>query len=145
MSSLPNKTIEREGDVTQGVAATADAKLKLPAEQEHTRKRLRIGSLHGIEESSKDHSTIDTSMEERDDTLKLDEEDHDLESDEEFFEQGDGVHGEDEENECEDDKEDYNEFEKFAWLEAISMTIKATDSADSPEVGYCTAKLIDRE
>ena len=44
-----------------------------------------------------------------------------------------------------DDDEDYDEFEEFKWLKSVNITIKADDAADSPQVGFCVAKLIDRD
>lgn len=43
------------------------------------------------------------------------------------------------------DSEVYNAFEEFKWLKPIDFRIKRSDDPDSPQLGYCTAKLIDRE
>ena len=44
----------------------------------------------------------------------------------------------------ENDNEDSEEFpsDEFPWLKTINIHIKASDAADSPKVGRCTAKLI---
>lgn len=44
-----------------------------------------------------------------------------------------------------DDDEGYDEFEELEWLKSINISIKADDAADSPQVGFCVAKLIDRD
>ena len=45
------------------------------------------------------------------------------------------------------DDEDSGEFpsNEFPWLKPINIHIKASDAADSPSVGRCTAMLIDRD
>lgn len=43
------------------------------------------------------------------------------------------------------DDGDYEEFEEFNWLKSINIPIKADDAADSPRIGFCEAKLIDRD
>ena len=43
-----------------------------------------------------------------------------------------------------EDDEDFDEFEEFKWLKAINIPTKADDTADSPQIGFCIAKLIDR-
>ena len=140
-----NALAEQQGDVTRGVDAVAGRERKLPAEQEDMRKRHGTGNLDGNEEPSKDDSTIDTFMGEGDDRSEPDEDGDSLESDEERFERDDGMYDEDGEGKSEEDEEGYNEFEEFEWLKVINMSIKASDAADSPQVGCCTAKLIDRE
>lgn len=47
----------------------------------------------------------------------------------------------------EGDKEDgdYEEFEEFKWLKSINIPIKADDAADCPRIGFCEAKLTDRD
>ena len=41
--------------------------------------------------------------------------------------------------------EDDEDSDEFPWLKTINIHIKASDAADSPNVGGCTAKLIDRD
>ena len=45
------------------------------------------------------------------------------------------------------DNEDWEEFpsDEFPWLKTIDIHIKASDAVDSPIVGECTARLIDRD
>ena len=45
------------------------------------------------------------------------------------------------------DDEDDDEFpsDEFPWLKTINIHIKESDAADSPNVGRCTARLIDRD
>lgn len=51
----------------------------------------------------------------------------------------------DEDSDVDEDDEDYDEFEEFKWLKSVDIPIKADDTADSPQVGFCVAKLVDRE
>ena len=46
-----------------------------------------------------------------------------------------------------EDNKDSEEFpsDEFPWLKNINVHIKASDAADSPNVGRCTARLIDRD
>lgn len=41
--------------------------------------------------------------------------------------------------------EDHDGFEKFRWLKSINILINADDAAVSPQVGFCEAKLTDRD
>lgn len=50
-----------------------------------------------------------------------------------------------EDDEDDEDDEGYDEFEEFKWLKSINVKIEADDAADSPQAGFCVAKLIDRD
>ena len=45
----------------------------------------------------------------------------------------------------EEQSEACDEFEDFPWLKSINFPIKQNSEADSPTIGFCTAKRIDRE
>lgn len=49
------------------------------------------------------------------------------------------------EDDSEDASNEFDEFEEFTWLKSIDIHIKAENSVDDRPIGYCHAKLIDRE
>ena len=56
----------------------------------------------------------------------------------------DDIHDEDMDDDDIHDEDD-EDLDEFPWLKAISIHIKASDAADSPNVGRCRAQLIDRD
>ena len=61
---------------------------------------------------------------------------------------GDGDDEIDDDDETDHDDEmdeDDEDDEEFKWLKSINIRIKANEAADSPEVGFCKARLINRD
>ena len=90
---------------------------------------------HGQEQETSDWSEDDDGMELDEGSL----------GDLTEFSADEDIMDDDDEDDNEDD--DSGEFpsDEFPWLKPINVHIKASDAADSPIVGRCTAKLIDRD
>lgn len=123
-------------NVTRPASTATGTKRKLSLGQTDASKKQTTASLSGDEDACKSGHSSDVDMK------QVNEGDDDLDSDEDCFGHPDGT---DDEDEYEDDEGDYDEFEEFQWLKSLNISIKANDAADSPQVGYCTAKIIDRE
>lgn len=126
--------------------ATAGIKRKPQVEQTEARKRRATESSFGDANDMEGDgcSNVDTDQERE---ISDSGEDEDPESEDDFLDDVDEL-SERKEGDVDDgndeDDEDYDEFEEFKWLKAINIPIKADDTADSPQVGFCEAKLIDR-
>lgn len=123
----------------------AGTKRKAQATQTEARKRRTTESIHGdINELEADTgSNIDGDEEQNMSDSDVEESER-SESSEDLVGHANVLS---EEN-CSDEDdldEDYDEFEDFEWLKSINIPIKADDAADSPQVGFCVAKLIDRD
>lgn len=129
-------------NVARAFSAASGTKRKPCLEQTDASKRQATAGLSGDGDACKEGHSIDVDMEQVDDASDSGEGDDDMDSDDDCYGHPDGTYDEDE---SEDDEEGYDEFEEFQWLKSINISIKATDAADSPQVGYCTARLIDRE
>lgn len=128
-------------NVARAVSPTTGTKRKLSLEQTEASKRRATVRLSEDEDACKDLHSSDIDVKQANDTSESDEGD-DLDSDEGCFGHPDETYDEDDN---EDDEEDYDEFEEFQWLKPINISMKANDAANSPQIGYCTARLIDRE
>lgn len=103
----------------------AGIKRKPQAVQTVSRKKQATESLDGDVNEMEDDSASSVDMNEEHGTSDWSEEE--------------------EEEELSDEDDEVYDDEEFPWLKSIDIQINADDAADSPRVGFCTAKLIDRD
>lgn len=118
-------------------------KRKPLAQQTEARKRRATESPYENATELEGESDADVEMNQEQETSNsTEEDDEDSDSNEDSLGDDNGCseQGDDDEGD-----EDCDEFEEFKWLKYLNIPIKADDTADSPQVGFCVAKLIDRE
>lgn len=91
---------------------------------------LELGFGHDDESDEDEDEDDDEDDDEDEDRYDKDEIDENDESLEEDFEDG---------------SDDYDDFAEWPWLKSITIRIKADNSVDDSPIGFCHAKLINRE
>lgn len=126
--------------------AMAGTKRKAQATQIEARKRRTTETLHGdVNELEADRGN-NLNVDEEQDMYESEEEEESERSESSEDSGGNASEFSEEHYSDEDDvDEDYDGFEEFEWLKSINNPISANGSADSPQIGFCVAKLIDRE
>ena len=118
---------------------TAGIKRKRQAAPTETRKRRARESPHAEVNEMEDESPRSDDVNQEQGTSDSNEEEGSE------VEEGSLENLEESSNGESDDEDDrIYEDEEFPWLKHIIITIKADGPANSPQIGFCTAKLIDR-
>lgn len=126
--------------------AIAGTKRKSQAQQTGAMKRRARGSPSEDANEMEGGCASNLDVDEEQETSDSNEEEIETsEMSENSFEDESELNGEEDYEEDVDDDESYDEFEELKWLKSINITINADDAADSPQVGFCVAKLIDRD
>lgn len=125
--------------------ANAGIKRKPQAGQPEAGKRQKTEVSYGDANEMEDDSGSNADVDQEQEISDMGEEDDEnSEVDEDSL--GFNKHSDEEcDGEDDEDDEDDDDMEEFPWLKSINVHIKASDAADSPRVGYCTAKLIERD
>lgn len=125
-------------------------KRKLEAEQSEPCKRRAAENLDGDQTEEDidtggnietDHELGSSSADQQDEESSLDV--VSSEDSNERSEQAD--RGEDGISEDLEEDEEFDELDEFPWIKSINVPINADGAEDSPQIGHCVAKLIDRD
>ena len=126
-------------------AIASGTKRKAQAGQTGAKKRRATESLYEDANEMKTDSAGNLDEDQEQETSDSNEEEVERSDLSENFSGDKNEMSEQEHDDDDDDDEEYDDFEEFEWLKSINIPIKADDAADSPQIGFCKAKLIDRD